>query len=101
MSNNKNSEQNNCKLEATWYFVCSIGAGEQLPSGGPSWQAPRAPGPVPPKDDVETEHLSHNKINIMKWEKDEPLGLNATISPVLFANTHHPDLIGRYPGETV
>ncbi|CAH1773145.1 unnamed protein product [Owenia fusiformis] len=48
-------------------------------------------------DDTETEHISYNKRNIMKWEKDEPLGDKATISPVLYANVNHPELKTQYP----
>ena len=45
--------------------------------------------------------MSWNKKNIMKWEKDEPLGHMATISPVLYANTNHPELKSQYPGEQI
>lgn len=31
-------------------------------------------------------------------EADEPLGLNATISSVLYANTNHPEWKTQYPG---
>lgn len=31
-------------------------------------------------------------------EADEPLGLNATISSVLYANTNHPEWKKQYPG---
>lgn len=34
---------------------------------------------------------------IFQWKEDEPLGLDATISPVLFANTVHPELKIQYP----
>jgi hypothetical protein len=46
---------------------------------------------------VEEERLSYNKRNIMKWEKDEEFGENATISPVLYANLVHPELKQQYP----
>ena len=42
--------------------------------------------------------MSWNKKNILKWEKDEPLGELATISPVLYANVNFPELKTKYPG---
>lgn len=33
----------------------------------------------------------------MQWKDDEPLGLEATISPVLYANTMHAELKQQYP----
>ena len=39
-----------------------------------------------------------NQRNALKWEADEALGLNATISAVLFANTNHPELKRDFPG---
>ena len=49
-------------------------------------------------EEGETENLSYNKRNIQKWEKDEPLGDMATISPVLYCNMNHPDLKANHPG---
>jgi hypothetical protein len=40
-----------------------------------------------------------NKRSILKWETDEALGLNATISAVLYVNTNFPTLKTEYPGE--
>lgn len=40
-----------------------------------------------------------NQRNALKWEADEALGLNATISAVLFANTNHPELKRDFPGK--
>ena len=34
---------------------------------------------------------------MLQWKDDEPLGLDATISPVLYANTVHPELKQQYP----
>lgn len=34
---------------------------------------------------------------LLQWKDDEPLGLDATISPVLYANTEHPELKQQYP----
>ena len=48
-------------------------------------------------EEGEVEHVSWNKKNIMKWEKDEPLGTGATISPVLYCNMNHPELKEKYP----
>lgn len=39
-----------------------------------------------------------NQRNALKWEADESLGLSATISAVLFANTNHPELKRDFPG---
>ena len=45
------------------------------------------------------ETMSCNKKNMLKWEKDEPLGELSTISPVLYANAKHPQLKTQYPGK--
>ena len=42
-----------------------------------------------------------NQRNALKWEADEALGLNATISAVLYANTNHPELKRDYAGTPV
>ena len=39
-----------------------------------------------------------SKRSILKWEADEVLGVNATISAVLYVNTIFPDLRREYPG---
>ncbi|XP_046637782.1 histone-lysine N-methyltransferase 2C-like isoform X5 [Daphnia pulicaria] len=41
-----------------------------------------------------------NQRNALKWEADEALGLSATISAVLFANTNHPELRRDFPAWT-
>lgn len=38
-----------------------------------------------------------NDSFVLQWKEDEPLGLDATISPVLYANTVHPELKQQYP----
>ena len=38
-----------------------------------------------------------NQRNALKWEADEALGLSATISAVLYANTNHPELKRDFP----
>ena len=48
--------------------------------------------------EADGENLSYNQRNIKKWEKDEPLGNQATISPVLYANVNYPDLKKDFPG---
>lgn len=42
-----------------------------------------------------------NQKNALKWEADEALGLSATISAVLFANTNHPELKRDFPGISI
>ena len=63
-----------------------------------STRMPGWPHQLSPVEELESEKLSYNKRNILKWEKDEPLGENATISAVLYANTNYPDLKMQYPG---
>ena len=41
-----------------------------------------------------------NQRNALKWEADEALGLSATISAVLYANTNHPELKRDFPAWT-
>ena len=82
------------------------------PEGGIAPWHPKQPHPVPqqqgppptctsmgmmPGDD-QPASLSYNKRNIQKWEKDEPLGEKATITPVLYCNLKHPQLKIDYPG---
>lgn len=42
-----------------------------------------------------------NQRNALKWEADESLGLGATISAVLYANTNHPNLKRDFPGASL
>ena len=50
-------------------------------------------------DDSETAaSCSVNQRNALKWEADEMLGLSATISAVLYANTNHPELKRDFSG---
>lgn len=39
-----------------------------------------------------------SRRNMLKWESDEDLGDNATISPILYCNLVHPELKKQYPG---
>ena len=68
------------------------GMGSQPPAGH---TLPASQGSM---EEPEPETLSYNKRNIQKWEKDEPLGDSATISPVLYANLQFPELKKQYPG---
>ena len=45
----------------------------------------------------ESSEMSQNQKSTLKWESEETLGENATISPVLYANTEHPHLKTDYP----
>ncbi|CAB4053916.1 unnamed protein product [Lepeophtheirus salmonis] len=40
---------------------------------------------------------STQKAQLMKWESDEPLGDQATIAMILYANKNHPNLKVEYP----
>ena len=44
------------------------------------------------------EPMTWNRKSVLKMEVDEPLGQNATIAAVLYANTKHPQLKAEYPG---
>lgn len=68
---------------------------QQPPPGGMGPAAPPQVEEFAPAE--EGERISYNKRNILKWEKDEEFGENATISPVLYANLTHPELRTRYP----
>lgn len=41
-----------------------------------------------------------SRRNMQKWESDEDLGDNATISPILYCNIQHPELKQQYPGKS-
>lgn len=43
----------------------------------------------------------NSRTTPMKMEADETLGLNATISSVLYANTNHPEWKKQYPGNSL
>jgi histone-lysine N-methyltransferase MLL3 len=51
------------------------------------------------QNDGDVDSLSYNKRSMKKWEQDEALGDNATISPVLYANLKHPELKTQYTGK--
>ena len=52
--------------------------------------------PVMTPDESCTQENSRR--NMQKWESDEDLGENATISPILYCNIKHPELKQEYPG---
>ncbi len=63
---------------------------------GDAW--PMGPGGAGGEEPETELALSWNKKNMQKWEKDEPHGDLATISPVLYCNINHPELKTQYPG---
>lgn len=65
------------------------------PQFSPGFSEPPPSPWVPPEPDVESP--SYSQRSILKWEADENLGCNATISAVLYANINHPELKGDYP----
>ncbi|KAK3105764.1 hypothetical protein FSP39_005042 [Pinctada imbricata] len=64
------------------------GPGYIDPNGQPSWQQVQL-------DEEQKENTSRR--NMLKWECDEDLGENATISAVLYCNIKHPELKQQYP----
>ena len=85
-------------------FHPQAGASPGMPAMSMSGMGSQPVGPSVPvsqgsMEESEPETLSYNKRNIQKWEKDEPLGELATISPVLYANIQHPELKQKYPGK--
>lgn len=47
--------------------------------------------------EIDNETATQGQKNYLKWEAEEALGLLATISPVLYANTAFPNLKSEYP----
>ncbi|XP_077869300.1 histone-lysine N-methyltransferase 2C-like, partial [Saccoglossus kowalevskii] len=70
------------------------------PVFSPDFTPPQSPWPTPPVSEPDVETLTYNQRNVLKWEKDEPLGEMATISAVLYANINYPDLHKEYPDWT-
>ncbi|XP_066300292.1 histone-lysine N-methyltransferase 2C-like isoform X1 [Branchiostoma lanceolatum] len=59
---------------------------------------PAGGGPPPDGEQGSTaEGMTRNQFNVIKWEKEEQLGDDATISAVLYANMQHPELKEQYP----
>ncbi|XP_067143136.1 histone-lysine N-methyltransferase 2C-like isoform X4 [Centruroides vittatus] len=78
----------------------SIGSPFSLPPPSPfpsEYGSPQLSEPRSPWLETESETPAHSQKNILKWETDEPLGPNSTISPVLYANINHPNLKGEFP----
>lgn len=48
-------------------------------------------------NEIDNETATQGQKNYLKWEAEEALGLMATISPVLYANTAFPNLKAEYP----
>ncbi|XP_038138588.1 histone-lysine N-methyltransferase 2D isoform X2 [Cyprinodon tularosa] len=69
--------------------------GEESPWATPS--TPVTPSSPPTPTEAEGDGLSYNQRSLQRWEKDEELGENSTISPVLYANTNFPSLKQDYP----
>ncbi|KAF0289422.1 Histone-lysine N-methyltransferase 2D [Amphibalanus amphitrite] len=55
-----------------------------------------ASGTQPPPG-ATSESQTYNQRNLAKWEHDMSLGEAATISPVLYANHKHPELLTEFP----
>lgn len=66
------------------------------PQFSPGFSEPPPSPWVPPEPDAESP--SYNQRSALKWESDENLGCNSTISAVLYANLNHPELKNDYPG---
>ncbi|XP_028290011.1 histone-lysine N-methyltransferase 2C-like isoform X2 [Gouania willdenowi] len=64
---------------------------------------PDGPGPAPrpalanQASEGDQDVLSTAQRSALKWEKEESLGEHATVAPVLYSNTHHPELRLQYP----
>ncbi|XP_059154742.1 histone-lysine N-methyltransferase 2C-like isoform X4 [Physella acuta] len=65
---------------------------------GPSVSIPSgSSGSIPPWGMMDDDTGDSNKRTILKWEQEEDMGDQATISCVLYVNMCHPDLKHRYP----
>lgn len=51
-----------------------------------------------PAGEGEQDVMSTAQRGTLKWEKEEVLGENATVAPVLYTNTNFPQLKEQYPG---
>ncbi|KAL0966145.1 hypothetical protein UPYG_G00291500 [Umbra pygmaea] len=75
----------------------------QMAREGP-WQGGPGPvlggqGPTPPPgaEGGETEAMSNAQRSTLKWEKEETLGEQATVAPVLYTNVNFPSLKEEFP----
>lgn len=81
------------------FFVILSNANVLFCSGQFQQQFQEPPSPwMGDTSETTGETLSYNQRNVMKWEKDEEMGLMSSISPVLYANMEHPELKTEYPG---
>lgn len=79
-------------------FECLLFYSVQPATPMPHYEAPASPAPWPGVMDDDPQEGSSRR-NILKWETDEALGVNATISPVLYVNMNYPDLKLQFPGK--
>ncbi|XP_052804919.1 histone-lysine N-methyltransferase 2D-like isoform X3 [Mya arenaria] len=80
-------------------FMPQYGA-QQSPQIYPPFHGPGAGMPPhwPPSiTPDEPSSQDNSRRNMQKWESDEDLGENATISPILYCNIMHPELKTEYP----
>ena len=68
--------------------------GQMQPQQQPQQQQQPAAQPAPP---AAKEPSSQAQNQLQKWVADEPLGENATIAMILYANINHADLKHNYP----
>ena len=61
--------------------------------GGPQQQAQHQPG----QSSAATPQSNTQSVHFQKWEADEPLGDQATIAMILYANINNPSLKTEYP----
>ncbi|XP_070175347.1 histone-lysine N-methyltransferase 2C-like isoform X3 [Littorina saxatilis] len=69
----------------------------EMGTGMPGVSQTMSPWPPGPSGDDDDVVGGSSKRSILKWETDEALGLNATISAVLYVNTSFPTLRAEYP----
>jgi hypothetical protein len=75
----------------------------QVPQPGPvptppSDGRPASPEKAPTPTDAGGSATQRNQL--LKWESDEPLGSQATIAMILYANQNHPNLKTDHPNWT-
>ena len=70
------------------------------PQFSPAFSEPPSPWPTQGDSEAETPN-NYSQRSILKWEVDEALGLSATISAVLYANTNHTELKREFPSKSI
>ena len=73
-----------------------MGQGGQMQQQ-PQQQQPQQQPPAQPTPPAAKEPSSQAQNQLQKWVADEPLGENATIAMILYANINHADLKHNYP----